>query len=189
MPRSTRTPARGSSLTAASGRLIATNGINPSAASAKGRPGRVRDSRKPQFDRRLTSHARSRRSTNEQQRCGPSIATHIDKCLLLLEGGVVTRPMPLRAVKRAGRRGAGIAHSVPPGRRGRTCLAWRGGPPRPAAIVTPRRIRMWRGPGPRPGWWLRLFAAVNSLAVGVPVVEFRLRWLPRRGCLGRLVGI
>jgi hypothetical protein len=35
-------------------------------------------------------------------------------------------------------------------RRRLPCSARRGGPPRPAAIATPRRIRMWRGPGPRP---------------------------------------
>ena len=44
----------------------------------------------------------------------------------------------------------------------------------------------------KPGYtsfqWLRPFAAVNSLAVWVPVVESRRRWSPRRGCRGRFAG-
>jgi hypothetical protein len=44
----------------------------------------------------------------------------------------------------------GISSATP-----RACSARRGGLPRPAAIATRRRIRMWRGPGPRPGWWGR----------------------------------
>ena len=47
---------------------------------------------------------------------------------------------------------------------------------------------IWRQAGRPPAHGSRLFTAVNSLAVQVPVVESRRRSPPRRGCRGRLAG-
>lgn len=72
-----------------------------------------------------------------------------------------------------------VRQRAPAGTRKWPCFARRGGPPRPAAIATPRRIRMWRGPGPR-----RLVGETCSWLnpiPGCPLPAAVSVWGPRRG--------
>jgi hypothetical protein len=132
----------------------------------------------------------------------PSPAARITPMISSTGGGSAGYANPCcgAADRRGSRERPRVTGGARDSRARRSPWAYRPAPER-AAYLAPEALafaqvrKRWQGPAfgdlrvSRRTRGLRLFAAVNWLAVWVPVVEFRRRRSPRRGCRGRLAGI